>query len=130
MTTWPVGYTMQLMRSVVLCLLALVMVAGCKSRRRYDGTCKVDGDCLDIQKCVSNICVRKEPLFAPYKPKPADEPIRTPRKIKKYAPLPNAPTPELAPGKKAVPAPPRPNLGPAVPRQRDPAKSGRFRLDA
>gem|GEM_PF-6454956 len=88
------------MRSLVVCFVALALLGGCKSRKRYDGTCKVDSDCLETQKCAVDVCVRKTPLFAPYQPKPVVEPAPTRHKFKKFVPLPGTLLPEVAPVKK------------------------------
>jgi hypothetical protein len=118
------------MRALVVCFVALSLVGGCRSRKRYDGTCKVDSDCLDSQKCSADVCVRKAPLFPAYKPKSVVEPAPTPHKFKKFVPLPGTMGPEVTPVKKPDPQQPRPDLGPAVPRRIDREQSRRFRLDA
>ncbi|MDX2021773.1 MAG: hypothetical protein SF187_16155 [Deltaproteobacteria bacterium] len=112
-------------------LLALALCAGCKSRRRYDGTCQTDADCLDFQKCAAQVCVRKNPIFQPYKPPPVPQASAPPRKSSKSRTAPFEPQPEPPPPP-VKPAPPsKPDLGPAVPsHRRDPAQAGKFRLDA
>lgn len=123
-------YNLTVMRWVWMCLLALLLVPGCKSRKRYDGTCKVDADCLEFQKCASDVCVRAKPIFKPYEPAAA---VPTPAPLKKAA-APKAPVPASTPEEPAAtpvgPVPKPGGLGPAVPRQRDPQLGRKFRLDA
>lgn len=106
--------------------LALSPLVACK--KRFDGTCKVDGDCLEFQKCASGICVRAKPIFEAYVPPPAPQAPAAPKKPRWKAP---ADQPEEQPPpveRKATP--PKQELGPAVPRQRDPQSARKFRLDA
>ncbi len=109
-------------------LVCLALVAGCK--KRFDGTCKTNGDCLEFQKCASGVCVRAKPLFEAYVSPPVPEapPRKKTTKPSTQEPPAEAPEDETKPADKT---PPRPNLGPAVPKTpRDPATARRFRLDA
>lgn len=109
-------------------VLALALMPGCK--KRFDGTCKVDADCLEIQKCASGVCVRAKPIFEAYVPPPAPGPV--PRKVKPKSPIVMPPPADEPPpaGDQPAAKPKRPELGPAVPRQKDPSLGRRFRLDA